>query len=188
MILTLRARIVGIVLLLFVANASFAQWSDGPFLSIGMQGGIPINKAYKPYSWAAGGFGKFSIPLGYQDYFTFSLNAISLNGKGKTDKEEEGKLKERDVLSGFVGYRYDFRTEDSYSYFYMEPQLGWSFVGTDYNSFCVYPTVGYSLNSKIDFAAYYMATTSTMRQAKIGVAGLMVTYNFHFSRNSSLTY
>jgi hypothetical protein len=181
MILTLKARIVGVVLLLFVANASFAQWSDGPFMSIGGQLGMPINKAYKPYTWAGGGFGKFSLPLGQQDYFTFSLNAISLNGKRKDGKE--GNLKERDVLSGLVGYRYDFRTEDAYSYFFMEPQIGWSFVGTDYNSFCVYPSAGYSLNGKVDFGLYYMATTSTMRQAKIGVAGLLITYNFHFARS-----
>ncbi len=186
MILTLRARILGIVLFLCLANTGFSQWSDGPFLSIGVQGGIPFNKAYKPYTWAAGGFGKISIPLGTQDYFTGSLNAISCNGKRKDGKE--GNLKERDVLTGFVGYRYDFRQEDNYSYFYMEPQLGWSFVGTDYNSFCVYPNVGYSLNGKIDFAAFYMATTSTRTQAKIGVGGLLVTYNFHFARRSSLSY
>lgn len=172
-----RTRIFGMLLLLSVSNLAFSQWSDGPFLSIGGQAGIPLNKEYKPYSWAAGGVGKFALPLGRQDYCTVSMNALSCNGAvdGK-------KLKERDILSGMLGYRYDFRKEDSYSFFYMEPQIGWSFVGTDYNSFCYMPAVGYSLNSKIDFSLWYFTTTSSMTPAKSGVAGLMISYNFHFAR------
>lgn len=177
MIATAKLRIVALLTFLCVSNLAFSQWSDGPFMSIAGQAGMPLNKEYKPYSWAAGGIGKFALPLGQQDYCTLSLNAISCNGsdKGKS-------LKERDILSALVGYRYDFRKEDSYSFFFMEPQIGWSFVGTDYNSFCYMPTVGYSLNSKVDFSAFYFTTTSSMRPAKSGIAGIMVAYNFHFAK------
>jgi hypothetical protein len=175
--LTFKKFLVLGSLLLFMAGRGFSQWSDGPFMSIGVQGGIPINKQVNNYSWAAGGVGKFSLPLGTKDYFTFSINALSINGKG-SNKE----LKEHDILSGFIGYRYDFRKEDSYNYFFMEPQIGWTFSGTDYNTFSVLPTVGYSLNAKIDFAAWYHASTTSQRLSKVGVAGILVCYNFHFAK------
>lgn len=174
-----RLRVYGLILMLCISLSGFSQWSDGPFLSVAGQFGIPLNKEYQPYSWAAGGVGKFALPLGKQDYCTLSMNALSCNGAANGKK-----LKERDVLSGMVGYRYDFRKEDAYSFFYMEPQIGWAFVGTDYNSFCYMPTVGYSLNSKVDFSLWYFTTTSSMRPAKVGVAGIMVAYNFHFAKKA----
>lgn len=175
----IKTRLIGVVMLLCIANLSYSQWSDGPFLSIGGQAAFPINKEIKAYSWAGGGFGKLSLPLGTQDYFTVSMNALSINGSAQGKK-----LKERDILSGLVGYRYDFRKEDSYSYFFMEPQIGWTFVGTDYNSFSYMPMVGYSLNSKIDFGLWYHTTASKYEHGKISVAGLMVSYNLHFARNA----
>jgi hypothetical protein len=172
-----KARFIGVILILLSASSGYAQWSDGPFLSISGQVGMPLNKEIKAYGWAAGGVGKFALPLGTNDYCTVSMNAISINGNYK------GKgLKERDILSGMIGYRYDFRKEDNYSYFYMEPQIGWSFIGTDYNSFCYMPAVGYSLNGKVDFSAFYYTTTANPIMAKIGVAGVMIAYNLHFAR------
>jgi hypothetical protein len=180
MILTQKSRIAGIVLLLFFASTASAQWSDGAFISIAPQAGVAFNKQVRNYTWAAGGVGKLSIPMGTNDYFTFSVNALSINGKSP-----EGKaLKEHDILSGFIGYRYDFRIEDSYSYFYMEPQIGWTASGTDYNTFSVLPLIGYSLNGKLDIGAWYHASTTTKRLSKIGVGGIMVAYNFHLSRRS----
>jgi len=180
MILTLKSRIAGIVLLLFFANTAFSQWSTGAFVSIAPQAGYAFNKQVRNYSWAAGGVGKLSIPIGTSDYFTVSVNALSINGKSKEGKN----LKEHDILSGFVGYRYDFRREDAYSYFYMEPQIGWTASGTDYNTFSVLPLVGYSLNEKIDFGLWYHASTTTKRLSKIGVGGIMIAYNFHLSPRS----
>lgn len=179
MMATSKSRLCGLLMLLFVSNAALSQWSDGPFLSVGGQAAIPTNPELKRFSWAAGGFGKFALPLGSKDYCTLSMNAISINGawNGKN-------LKERDVLSGMIGYRYDFRTEEKYSYFFMEPQIGWSFVGTDYNSFSYMPAVGYSLNGKLDFLAWYHTTTSGLRLAKISIAGVAVCYNFHFARKA----
>ncbi|AXY74427.1 hypothetical protein D3H65_10755 [Paraflavitalea soli] len=175
-----KARYMGVILLLLSANFGYSQWSDGPFLSLAGQVGMPINKEIKAYKWGAGGVGKFALPLGASDYCTVSMNAISINGS------YNGKgLKERDVLSGMMGYRYDFRKEDTYSYFYMEPQIGWAFVGTDYNSFCYMPAVGYSLNGKVDFSAFYYTTTANPMMAKISVAGVMVAYNLHFARKLS---
>jgi hypothetical protein len=186
MMASLRSRIYGLILLSCISLPGFSQWSDGPFLSLGIQGGFPLNKQVKAYSWAFGGLGKFSLPLGTNDYFTFSLNALSINGKGKGAVQETDKgLKEHDILSGFVGYRYDFRKEDATNYFFMEPQIGWTASGTDYNTFSVLPMVGYSLNAKIDFGLWYHASTTTQRFSKIGVLGVLVAYNFHFaSRNS----
>lgn len=182
MMATVKSRCVGLLLLLCISAPGFAQWSDGPFLSLGGQFGVPLNKQVNTYSWAAGGYGKFSLPLGTNDYITFSLNALSINGKSKST----GKgLKEHDILTGFVGYRYDFRKEDTYNYFYMEPQVGFTFSGTDYNTFSVMPLVGYSLNAKIDFGLWYHASTTTQQWSKIGVAGIMVAYNFHFAQKSS---
>ncbi|WP_315814296.1 hypothetical protein [Paraflavitalea speifideaquila] len=107
-----KARIIGAIFILLSASSGYAQWSDGPFLSISGQVGMPLNKEIKAYGWAAGGVGKFALPLGTNDYCTLSMNAISINGNYK------GKgLKERDILSGMIGYRYDFRKEDNYSYF-----------------------------------------------------------------------
>lgn len=175
-----KAPLLGLLLLLFTIPG-FSQWSDGPFLSIGGQAGIPFNKQVNNYSWAAGGYGKLSLPLGTADYLTLSLNALSINGKGL----DNGKpLKEHDILTGYIGYRFDFRKEDSYSYFFMEPQVGWCFSGTDYNSFAVQPMVGYSLNSKVDIAAFYQATTTSTRLAKVGVGGIAISYNFHFTRRN----
>jgi hypothetical protein len=179
MMATVKSRIPGILVLLFISNMGFSQWSDGPFLSIGGQAGMAFNKQVRTYSWAAGGFGKFSLPLGVKDYFTFSLNALSINGKSKKTGEN---LKEHDILTSFVGYRYDFRKEDAYNYFFMEPQVGFTFSGTDYTTFSVMPMIGYSLNAKIDIAAWYHASTTTKRLSKIGVGGIMVAYNFHFAR------
>jgi hypothetical protein len=174
---SVKSRLIGVLLLLSISNIGFSQWSDGPYLSIGMQAGMPLNTELKYYKWAVGGVGKFALPLGTSDYLTLSMNALSVNGN------RNGKgLKERDILSGMLGYRYDFRKEDSYSYFYMEPQIGWAFVGTDYNSFAYMPAFGYSLNEKIDISAWYLVTTSSLKMSKIGVAGLQVAYNFHFAR------
>lgn len=175
----IKSRFCGLLIFALISHAAHAQWSDGPFLSIGGQAGMPVNAELKKFSWAAGGFGKFALPLGTKDYCTLSMNAISINGayKGKN-------LKERDILSGMIGYRYDFRTEDKYSYFFMEPQIGWSFVGTDYNSFSYMPAAGYSLNGKFDFMAWYHTTTSGLRLAKISVAGVAICYNFHFARRA----
>ncbi len=167
--------------MLLISTAGYSQWSDGPFMSIGAQAGFPFNKQVRNYSWAAGGLGKFSLPLGTSDYFTFSLNALSINGKKPNGKG----LKEHDILTAFVGYRYDFRREDVYNYFFMEPQVGFSFSGTDYTTFSVMPMVGYSLNAKIDFGVFYHASTTTMRLSKIGVGGVMVAYNFHFAKRNS---
>jgi hypothetical protein len=175
----IKTRLTGVILLLCIANLGYSQWSDGPFLSIGGQAAFPINQEIKAYSWGAGGYGKLSLPIGTQDYFTVSMNALSINGNNQGKK-----LKERDILSGMVGYRYEFRKEDSYSYFYMEPQIGWTFVGTDYNSFSYMPMVGYSLNTKVDFAVFYHTTASKYTMGKISVAGLTVAYNFHFARRS----
>ena len=177
----IKTRLLGVIMLLCIANLGYSQWSDGPFLSIGGQIGIPLNKQVNNYSWAAGGVGKLSLPLGLSDYFTMSINALSINGSGNNGKA----LKEHDILSGFIGYRYDFRKEDSYSYFYMEPQVGWTFSGTDYNTFSVLPSIGYSLNEKIDISAWYHASTTTKKMSKIGVAGLMVAYNLHFARRNN---
>lgn len=180
MMASLQSRIYGLILLLCISLPCFSQWSDGPFMSIGLQAGAPVNGELKGYQWAAGGVGKFALPLGVKDYITLSMNAISVNGTiyGK-------KRKERDILSAMMGYRYDFRQEESYSYFYMEPQIGWSFIGTDYNSFCYMPSVGYSLNGKIDFAAWYYVTTSNLKMAKVGAAGINIAYNFHFARKAA---
>lgn len=176
----LKARFSGVILLLCIANIGYSQWSDGPFLSISGQAGMPLNSELKGYAWGAGGVGKFALPLGTSDYCTVSMNAISINGNSN------GKsLKERDILSGMIGYRYDFRKEDSYSYFFMEPQIGWSFVGTDYNSFSYMPAAGYSLNGKVDFSAFYFVTTSSLKMAKINVAGVMISYNLHFARRAA---
>ncbi len=176
-----KARYMGVVLFLLSANFGYSQWSDGPFLSIGGQVGIPFVKKYNTYSWAGGGVGKLSIPLGTKDYFTVSINALSMNGKSKVSGE---KMKEHDILSGFAGYRYDFRKEDSYNYFFVEPQIGWTFSGTDYNTMSVMPMVGYSLNAKIDFAVWYHSSTTAQSWPKIGVAGVMIAYNFHFARRA----
>ncbi|MDF2189186.1 hypothetical protein [Paraflavitalea sp. CAU 1676] len=174
------ARHAGVFFLLLFSLPGFSQWSDGPFISLSGQFGMPLNKEIKAYGWAAGGVGKIALPLGTSDYCTVSMNAISINGKF------QGKgLKERDILSGMMGYRYDFRQEESYSYFYMEPQIGWAFVGTDYNSFCYMPAVGYSLNGKVDFSAFYYTTTANPSMARISVAGIMVAYNLHFGRSNS---
>lgn len=179
MMATPKSRFFGLLLLLCISLPGFSQWSDGPFLSLGVQAGFPLSNEPKGYKWAAGGVGKFAMPLGASDYITLSMNAISVNGNinGK-------KLKERDILSGMIGYRYDFRKEDSYSYFYMEPQIGWSFIGTDYNSFSYMPSLGYSLNGKVDFAAWYYVTTSKLQMARISTAGISLAYNFHFARKA----
>jgi len=177
MMATPMTRLLAVLLFLCTSTSAFSQWSDGPFLSVAGQFGAPLSSELQGYKWAAGGVGKFALPLGTSDYITASMNAISINGNinGKN-------LKERDILSGMMGYRYDFRRDDAYSYFYMEPQIGWSFVGTDYNSFCYMPNVGYSLNGKIDFSAWYFTTTSTLKLAKIHTAGISIAYNFHFAR------
>jgi hypothetical protein len=175
----IKTRLTGVIMLLCIANVGYSQWSDGPFLSLGGQAAFPLNKELKLYKWAAGGYGKLALPLGTQDYCTFSLNALSINGNNQGKK-----LKERDILSGMAGYRYDFRKEDSYSYFYMEPQIGWSFIGTDYNSFAYMPSAGYSLNGKVDFSVFYYTSTSKYYSGKIGVAGLTIAYNLHFARRA----
>lgn len=183
---TPKSRLFAVVLSLCITLPGFSQWSDGPFMTIAAQGGFPFNKQVKNYTWAAGGLGKFSLPLGRSDYFTFSLNALSINGKAATVNEHgNSNLKEHDILTAYVGYRYDFRREDTYNYFFMEPQFGWTFSGTDYTTLAVMPMVGYSLNTKVDFGLWYQSSTTTQRLSKFGVAGVMVAYNFHFARRSS---
>ncbi|MGV3767635.1 MAG: hypothetical protein ACO1NW_15980 [Chitinophagaceae bacterium] len=158
-----------------------AQFPHGPYLAFEAKMAAPVNQSYSSiYKTGMGGTLKVGAQVGDFSFITFSADYIT-NGV-KPEPLKTGLFKSKDAFTLQTGLRYNFTKEEATGgAFFMEPQIGWTMVGKDYNTVSLTPTVGYTFSGKLDLSLWFRSTTSQVVSAKMSMLGVGVAYNLFFS-------
>lgn len=158
-----------------------AQFPHGPYFAFEAKMAAPVNQSYSSiFKTGIGGTLKVGAQIGDFSFITFSTDYMT-NGV-KPEPLKTGLFKSKDVLTLQTGVRYNFTKEEATGgAFFMEPQIGWTMVGKDYNTVSITPTVGYTFNGKLDLSLWFRSTTSQVVSAKMSMLGVGVAYNLFFS-------
>jgi hypothetical protein len=161
-----------------VAYSATAQKTDdkkitgGTSASIGAEIAIPTGDLGESHKLGLGGSAKLAIPVVTNGDVTISAGYITFSGK-----EIGGGLKysNYNMIPLKVGFRYSLGEGG----FYVEPQLGYTFVsfgGSNDGAFTYAPNIGYMINRMVDVSARYEAASKD--GGTVSHIGFRIAYNF----------
>jgi hypothetical protein len=168
---------LGIVLTWMISGKVYAQSDKGMTFTFGIMGAKPVNSEFNAtHTWGAGPISSLVIPLHFKGDLVLTLKANSFLGKplpGKT-----GYYKHKNILFLMAGYRYNFNP-DIESAFYIEPRIGYTWIGTKNSAICYEPTFGYYFNDKYDINIWFQNAVTDFDYERIGAVGVTVNLSFH---------
>ncbi len=166
-------KLTFLLCILLTGFSAFSQnkTAPGAELSIGVDGGFPINSNFKDfYKFGIGGTAKFAY--NFDENLALTLQSGYLSFSGKTIDGE--KVPAVHFIPVKVGGRYTFS-----SGIYAEPQLGVSFIGgsgSSTSAFTYAINVGYRTTPGIDVSARYEGASKS--GGSLSFIGLRVAYGF----------
>jgi hypothetical protein len=158
----------------FSASAQNKKTTGGTSLSIGAEVALPTGDLNNTHKLGLGGSAKLAIPVVTNGDVTISAGYITFAGK---DIGSGIKFSNYNIIPVKAGFRYSFDGG-----FYLEPQLGYSFVsfgGSSDGAFTYAPNIGYMINRMVDISARYEAASKS--GGTVSHIGFRIAYNFSLS-------
>jgi hypothetical protein len=161
--------------ILLTGFSAFSQNKNtGAELSIGVDGGFPLNSNFKDsHKFGIGGTAKFAYNFDENLALTLQSGYISFAGKDETIAGVTFKGESVHFIPVKVGGRYTFSNG-----IFLEPQLGVSFIGGSGSSTSAFTyafNAGYRTTPGIDISARYEGAS---KNGTLSFLGIRLAYSF----------
>jgi hypothetical protein len=163
---------------LLASSASYGQTKGRPSLGVGFEVGVPAGDLNATQKLGIGGTAKLALPVASGTSITLSSGYISFSGD---EYQVAGATIKRPALNFIpikAGLRYQFVPNG----FYVEPQFGYTSIGTPNSNtsatggFTYAANAGFLINNSWDLSARYEAVNR--KGNNLPFLGFRLGYNF----------
>lgn len=163
---------------LMTATQTNAQSKGRPTLGVGFEVGVPAGDLNATQKIGIGGTAKLALPVAAGTAITLTSGYISFSGDEYTIAGATIKRPAMNFIPIKVGVRYQFVPNG----FYLEPQLGYTSIGTSNSNtsatggFTYAANAGFLINNQWDLSARYEAVSR--KGNNLPFLGFRLGYNF----------